>query len=232
MALSFHSIKSLLTNLWHDGPRVALENTLYRATVRWYEWRLGISTEGVVSADELGLKNEQYFCYAPTNYRSLKIALAAIQVTSSDVFLDLGSGMGRVVIMASTLPFRRVIGVDISPELNSIARRNVESARSRLKCHTIDIFTADATAFEIPPDVSIIYCCNSFVLDALVSVAKNIRQSLCNTPRDLKLIGIVPANSRFKDDLEREVCLKLDCDIFLSDDSRCKIFSVTAHRVR
>ncbi len=44
-------------------------------------------------------------------------------------FLDFGSGKGRMVIAAATLPFRRVLGVEISDRLLQEARRNVEAMR-------------------------------------------------------------------------------------------------------
>lgn len=44
------------------------------------------------------------------------------------MFLDLGSGKGRMVLSAARFPFRRIIGVELSNDLTAIARRNVATS--------------------------------------------------------------------------------------------------------
>src|SRR6516225_8353137 len=39
-------------------------------------------------------------------------------------FVDIGCGKGRALMVASAFPFRRLVGVEISPELCEIARAN------------------------------------------------------------------------------------------------------------
>jgi hypothetical protein len=41
-------------------------------------------------------------------------------------FVDVGSGKGAAVLMASEFPFRRLIGLELTPELIAIARINVQ----------------------------------------------------------------------------------------------------------
>ena len=45
-------------------------------------------------------------------------------------FLDLGSGQGRTLLMASEYPFRRIVGVEIIPELHAIAEQNIRRYRN------------------------------------------------------------------------------------------------------
>src|ERR1019366_9273060 len=40
-------------------------------------------------------------------------------------FIDLGSGKGRTLLMASAYPFRRIVGVELLAELDAIARQNI-----------------------------------------------------------------------------------------------------------
>ena len=49
-----------------------------------------------------------------------------------DVFVDYGAGKGRTVVLASTYQFKRVIGVELAPELAAIAEENLFRAIKRL----------------------------------------------------------------------------------------------------
>ena len=41
------------------------------------------------------------------------------------VFIDFGSGKGRALLLASEYPFKKIIGIEFSPQLNAIAKRNI-----------------------------------------------------------------------------------------------------------
>jgi SAM-dependent methyltransferase len=79
-----------------------------------------------------------------------------------DVFLDPGSGKGRAVLLAARYPFKRVIGVEFSESLTAIARRNMATFRARLRCHDVELVTADVVDYRIPDDVSVVYMFNLF----------------------------------------------------------------------
>jgi precorrin-6B methylase 2 len=218
------SARNLVVQCRRDGLRAALQSAAHRATVRWYEWRLGIFTEAERSLDELGLSNEEFRHYVPASYWSIRIVLDALKVDPDDVLLDFGSGMGRFIIMAARRPFRRVIGVEISEELNAIARRNVDCARGRLKCR-VDVITSDATAFRIPSDVTIVSFFNPFAGDALRTVMNNLRQSLREVPRNLRVVCLIPTQSAFAIEIREQSWLKPARQVELSSDQRCVIFS-------
>jgi tRNA G46 methylase TrmB len=88
--------------------------------------------------------------YAPTDYRSFHRVMRYIGIRERDVFLDYGSGLGRVLLMAAQYPFRRVLGVELSARLNEPARQNVACWRGKLRCRNIELIQADATVF-VPP---------------------------------------------------------------------------------
>ena len=51
------------------------------------------------------------------------------EVTRDDVFIDIGCGMGPVLVEAAArYDFRRVIGIDVVPEFTEVAR---ETSRPR-----------------------------------------------------------------------------------------------------
>ncbi len=61
--------------------------------------------------------------YEPTPVGDLDALLAHVPFAlERSTFVDLGSGMGRAVLLAASRPFRQVVGVEISPALHAIAR--------------------------------------------------------------------------------------------------------------
>ena len=71
--------------------------------------------------------------------------LAPIERT---VFLDVGAGKGRAMLVASEYPFLRVEGVELNPMLADIARRNFsvcENAPQSAMLAPIELHQADAT---------------------------------------------------------------------------------------
>ena len=79
----------------------------------------------------------------PDDFRSLVEALP-FDLTDY-VFVDLGSGKGRILLLASRYPFRGVVGVEFAHELNEVAERNIAlSANHRRRCHDVRTVTAGA----------------------------------------------------------------------------------------
>src|SRR5207249_4650014 len=115
-------------------------------------------TEAVIEPNELGITNPDCHEYAATDYLSFRRILYALDVRAGkDVFLDLGCGMGRALLLAARLPFQRIIGVEISPRLCDDARRNVERMLPKLVCRDIQVVASDAACYVIPPAVSVVY---------------------------------------------------------------------------
>lgn len=127
--------------------------------------------------------------YAPISYEALRRLIKhARPITAESVFLDLGCGLGRPLLVAGRLSFARVIGVELSPDLAARARENAAGAAKKLRCKNIEIVTADATGYRIPPDVTHILMVAPFAGRILRRVMENIRQSLEAHPRQLKIM--------------------------------------------
>ncbi len=99
-------------------------------------------------------------------------------------FIDLGSGKGRTLLMASDYPFRRIIGVELLPSLHQIALENVRQYKSESqKCFALESICADATAFPLPTDPLVIFLFNPFPESGMRQVVANLEQSLREHPR-------------------------------------------------
>jgi SAM-dependent methyltransferase len=112
----------------------------------------------------------------------------SLPINKCDVFIDFGSGMGRTLIVAATRPFGKVIGVEVSSYLISIARDNIERARKKLTCQDIRLFQSDAAQYQVLNDVTVCFLFNPFRGEVLRDVFANIRKSLDKAPRRIAII--------------------------------------------
>jgi SAM-dependent methyltransferase len=104
-------------------------------------------------------------------------------------FIDLGSGKGRTLLMASEYPFRRIIGVELLAELNEVAQQNIARYRSqRQKCFAIESHAADARSLEFPREALVLYLFNPFPEYVLREVLANLHRSVMAFPREVYVI--------------------------------------------
>lgn len=162
---------------------------LLRVSEKYNEFRFGIRSDGRLTPDQLGLTNPDSIEYAPVPYRVLRKIFNTVLIREhEDVFLDMGCGMGRPLVIAAQYPFRRILGVEISAELCAVASKNIARIRDRARCQDIGVIHADATHYTIPDDVTVIFFANPFRGETLHKVVENVRQSLLRNPRLLKIV--------------------------------------------
>ena len=128
--------------------------------------------------------------YVPSAWHVLPRALHYLGVSDRDTFVDFGCGKGRVVHQAAIRPFRRVIGVEISPVLAEIARTNLAARRRKHRCRNVEIVVSDVTQFQVPDDLTIGYLHNPFSGDTLDTVLRGIVDSIDRRPRRVRLIYV------------------------------------------
>jgi SAM-dependent methyltransferase len=154
--------------------------------------RLGIETGAPVDLAGLDLSDPEFRRYEATDWRGLRRLLRVAPVRSGDVFLDLGSGKGRVVIQAARAPFARVVGVELAPQLTDVARRNVARALPAARAADVELVTANATTYAIPDDVTHLYLFNPFVGETLDRAMANVIASFDRRPRELRILYMNP----------------------------------------
>lgn len=153
--------------------------------------RGGIETGGDVSAAALGLEDPRVG-YAPSPWRGLRRSFRRVGVTRDDVFVDFGSGKGRVVLEAARHPFARVVGIEVSPRLHTIAVENLVRARHRLRCADVRLLCADAAEAPVPEDVTVAFFFNPFRRELFRTVAGRLAESVRRNPRTLRLVYVNP----------------------------------------
>ncbi len=128
--------------------------------------------------------------YQPSDPGLFHHMLDALPVDYSQfTFLDLGSGKGRALLMASDYPFRRILGVELVPELHRVAQDNIRRYHSPgQRCRQIESHCGDAGEFQFPPEPSVLYLFNPFPESLLRQVLAKLETSLRECPRPIYLI--------------------------------------------
>jgi SAM-dependent methyltransferase len=131
-------------------------------------------------------------------------------------FIDLGSGQGRALLLASRFPFKTVIGVEYDEGLHRIAQTNIAIyIRKARTAAPVQSVCADAAHFALPSGDLVLYLFNPFGPEILMPVLERILRALCAQERQILLIYQNP----------RQQALLDACGGF-------ELLSVTDHRVR
>ena len=142
-----------------------------------FERRYRVDTSGRTDLDRFNLQAEDRVYYVPANWMTLKQVLNRWDIGPDDVFIDLGSGKGRMVLEAARYPFGRVIGVEVAGPLHRTAQDNVARTRMPRKCENIELVQADVLGYELPDDVTVVFLNNPFRGAVFATAAEKILAS-------------------------------------------------------
>jgi len=139
--------------------------------------------------------------YIPIDPGRLRGMLASLPLRHEDfVFVDFGSGKGRALLIASEFPFRRIVGVEFSPQLHTIAEKNIARyASPTQECRRIQSVCVDFTRFPIPAEPAVFYLFDPCDETLLAQVLKKVENSLLESPREIFIIYAAPRFSRLLD---------------------------------
>jgi len=166
-----------------------------------YDWEHSVNTTrsnvGVGTQFLTGVMARPYFATEPWLFEQIMEALApSIQQSAVShgivaqarlqdfTFIDLGSGKGRALLMASDYGFKRIIGVEFMPELHCAAQKNAANySNARQRCRQIETLCIDARDFQFPAEPLVVYLFNPFPEPVFAAVMDNLRRSIVQTPR-------------------------------------------------
>lgn len=129
--------------------------------------------------------------YMPTPPRLLEVWLDVLRESSlpTATFLDMGSGRGRVLLIAAERPFRRVIGVEFAAELHDAAVENIRRFPDvRMRCRDVTSVLGDAAAYTFPGDPLVVYFDNPFNEKIMTKVMENLAASYELQPRPIVIV--------------------------------------------
>src|ERR1051326_9070709 len=110
-----------------------------------YDWDYRVDTTGATVGWRDRLLGMLHSPYQPTEPALFHEMLDSLKVDFSDfTFIDIGSGKGRTLLMASDYPFRKILGVELLPELHRVAQENIVKYKSdSQKCFAIESVCGD-----------------------------------------------------------------------------------------
>lgn len=199
----FAATRRLLGVLWEFVRDSTPERLRARFGDADYDWDYRVNTTSGAVGWRDRLLGMFHSAYQPTEPAAFHEMIQALQQTRGPdhttlnakldfrdfTFIDLGSGKGRTLLMASDYPFRRIIGVELLPSLHEIAQQNLRQYKSESqKCFTLESVCADATDFPLPEDPLVIFLFNPFPESGMRQVVANLEQSLRLHPRPVYVL--------------------------------------------
>jgi hypothetical protein len=167
------------------------------AAVHPFDHQFGVETSGLLFAEDLpsgsrkDLYNTGYFGVAPSVFRQIfhRLQLPFEKYT----FIDLGSGKGRALLLASEYPFHAIVGVELCPKLHATAVANFAIYRGPAqRCRDIRSIAADVTEYSFPAGPLLVYLWNPFEAPVLTRVLTNLEADLARDPREVYIVYVQP----------------------------------------
>lgn len=160
---------------------------------REFDQRFNTVTGGFTDLRSLDLNTDTWrdgMRHIASDPAEFDAAIAALPVSPEGrTFIDLGSGKGRAMLLASRLPFAKIIGVEFARELVEEARRNAANFPvAEQKCSDVESVHGDAVTYELPNADTVLFLYNPFNARIMERVAENTRASLRAHPRDLHVV--------------------------------------------
>jgi len=155
-----------------------------------YDWDFRVDTTSATVGWRDRLLGLLHSPYQPTDPALFHEMLQSLKIDFHDfTFIDIGSGKGRTLLMASDYPFRRIVGVELLPDLHRVAQANIAKYTSASqKCFAIESICADACDFVFPPEPLVIYLFNPLPESGLIRLLKNLENTVQQTRHPIFLL--------------------------------------------
>jgi SAM-dependent methyltransferase len=191
--------RRLMAVLWEFVRDSTPERLRQRYGDADYDWDHRVNTTSGAVGWRDRLMGQFHSSYQPTEPAAFHEMLDVLQQTPNPdqttinfrdfTFIDLGSGKGRTLLMASDYPFRRIIGVELLPSLHQIAQQNLRQYKNvTQKCFALESICADATAFPLPAGPLVIYLFNPLPESGMRQVVLNLEKTLDDHPRTVYVL--------------------------------------------
>lgn len=165
--------------------------------VEGFDERFGTRTSDIIKMSKLADsadKNALHSQYFPAAVMVVDRILRSVPIARQEwTFVDVGAGMGRVTLIASELPFKRVIGIEYSQELHAIAIANERiHAERATRRSAIELHCADAAEFTYPDDDLFLFLFDPFRRPVMERFLDRLLESPATANRGLLIAYYIP----------------------------------------
>jgi SAM-dependent methyltransferase len=138
----------------------------------------GVDTSGMLAPDASGANPAlaaQSSPYAGSQPSIVRHVLRHLPDRERYAFVDVGCGKGRPLLVASSLGFARLLGVEMSQQLAEVARANAAKLPAQ---PAIEVQEGDATAIAPPGPRAVYFLYHPFGAAQVAALAANITAAL------------------------------------------------------
>ena len=197
LKILFDLLKKILKDINRKGLIDAVKIYLLKIDTRIFDYKYNVKTHKDLNLNDLkfdSINKKEAFNYETVAIFSIKKILNNIDINKKDIFIDFGCGKGRVLLIASKYKFKKIIGVEFSPQLVDIARSNVSICKdyNSFNIDIIKIIKGDVLDYKYNNDETVFYLFNPFSNIILDQLCAQIMKSIHQKPRRVYFIYVNP----------------------------------------
>ena len=195
------SLKRVYSKFRNQGIKKTTIDFLTLLYDYYFDFKNRIDTASWYSIADLAKENKvakHAVLYQGTKVLPLTILLKKLDINEDYVFVDIGSGKGRVLMIASKYGFKKVKGIEFSGFLCALAKKNIEKFKVKNNLNTdFEIINIDAAKYQIGNDENIFFMYNPFDEFIMKKVLNNIMFSIEKNKREVLIIYVNPIHRIF-----------------------------------
>ena len=199
--LRFRPLKWLLPGVYREVTRRCALTTYQQVLSHYaseflFDLRYGVDTARIVPKDRLNFADAERQKHS-SRYRAtppkvieagLRCLLAHCPEARDFPLVDYGCGAGRVLVCAAFMGFRNIVGLELSPHLLKLARRNRERVMNMVLAPSLTVLDTDACSYELDAETRACYLFDPFKGPVLDAVLDQIGHSLLRNSRPFYLV--------------------------------------------
>jgi SAM-dependent methyltransferase len=121
-------------------------------------------------------------------------------------FVDMGSGKGRALLVASEFSFTKIVGIELSPQLHRIAGENIKRySPASQQCTAFQLHCMNVVDYVYGPEPLVLFLFDPFGRETLRRVIANLERSLSTRPRKAYVVYVYP---QFEEELQNSRVLR------------------------
>ncbi len=170
-----------------------------------FDIEYGVDTSGLIPAGKLltGHPSDShvtaYYGVAPSILNGMIdrwLETAPPHPIDRYVFIDIGAGKGRAMLLASLIPFRQVIGIELNPGLADIAQANLDHWNATAApLAPIRLLEQDVLSFDLPRSPCVLFLFHPFEAPVLRKLLRRIETRLTSGAKGLPALDILYVNA-------------------------------------
>lgn len=161
-----------------------------------FDWKYKVDTSTWSPREDFLKANnvsDDHGHYQPNCVYIIKRVLKKLNTSNNQCFVDLGSGKGRVLLVAAQHGFERVRGVEFSQHLCEVALKNIEIFKTKVRLLApTEVLECDARDYVFSENDYVIFMYNPFNGSIFETVMTNLKASIERYPRTVTLIYMNP----------------------------------------